>query len=66
MMSLTDINSRLASIQTGINCIQVIISTTYTYLETLAFHPVSTLLPPPSNLREMLKKLKETWPNILS
>ena len=34
MVSLTDINARLASVQKGITCIQIDIDTIYTYLDT--------------------------------
>ena len=44
MVSLTDINARLALVQMGITCIQVDIDKIYTYLDTLATHTVSPLL----------------------
>ena len=59
MMSLTYINARFASIQTGITHIHIDIHNIYTYLETLATHTVSSLLLHPSNLREMFENIKQ-------
>ena len=59
MISLTDINARLASIWTGITHIQVDVANIYTYLETLATHIVFSLLLAPSSLSKMFKKYQK-------
>ena len=41
LLSLTDINARLATIRTGISHIQTDVDKIYTYLKTLATHAVS-------------------------
>ena len=55
MLSLTDINARLASIQTGITGIPIYIDKIYTYLDTLVTHTVSPLLIPLQSLRKFWK-----------
>ena len=55
MLSLIDINARLASISTGIPKAQIDIDKIYTYLETLATHVIFPWLLPPSTLREVLE-----------
>ena len=44
MVSLTDINARLASVWTGITCIQINVEMIYTYLDTIVTHTVSPLI----------------------
>ena len=58
MVSLTDINAKLASTQTGITHMQTYVDKIYTYLETLAIYTVSPPLLLPSSLREILENIK--------
>ena len=58
MVSLTDINARLASIQKGIFHIQTDFDKIYTYLETLAIQIMSHLLLSPYLHREILENIK--------
>ena len=58
MLSLTDNNARIASTQTRVICIQIDVENIYTYFEMLAIHTMSSLLLPPSTLRELLKNIK--------
>ena len=66
MVSLTDINSRFASIQRGITHIQMDIDRMYTDLGALASHTVSLLLLTPLTLKNSWKTPKEVWNNTLN
>ena len=58
MVSLTDINARLASILKRIKHIEIDNDKMYAYLDTLVTHTVFPLLLPPSILREMLDNIE--------
>ena len=58
MLSLTDINARLASIRTGITWMQTNVDKINTDLEMQATHTVPLLLLPQSTLKEVLENIK--------
>ena len=62
MVSLTDINARLPSVQTGIAYIQTDIYKIYTFLDTLCttYH-VSSITSPFNPPGEILENIKEVW-----
>ena len=63
MVSLTDINAKLASVMTGIAHLQVDVDKIYTYLDTLVTHTESPHLLPPMTFRDILENIKEVWHN---
>ena len=58
ILSLTDINARLASIRTGITCIQTDMDKIYSYFKTLANCTISFLILPSSTIRKVLQNIK--------
>ena len=59
MLSLTDINARLASIRTRITHMEMNVDKIYTYLETFTTHTISPWFIHLSKLREVLENIKK-------